>query len=295
MIRKIVLIYCTMLVTHFAWSQVPVSQVYLFDLQSLADGHTVVHTPRLLTSFNNAGYNNQPFFKNENELYLTVQIPQEGESDIHLFNLITRTRQRITFTPKSEYSPVVTPDKKYISCVRVDDAASATQRLYKYENKPRGQEISVLPDIKNVGYHTWLDDKTVALFLVATPNQLAIVDIESRDPLIFTSDIGRCLASTDKGHLIYVHKISSEFWYIKEYDPVTQRASIITETVPGSEDFAISADGYFIMGAGSKLFVYKPGVDTSWKEIADLKYFGINAITRLAVNGKNLALVNLSK
>lgn len=281
-------------------SQAPVSQLYLFDALTSPAGVFGVYHPRLLSGFNPLGYNNQPHFINDDELFISAIIPPSTQSDIYLLNIASFTRQQITKTRQSEYSPTLTPDKNHFSFVRVDEVASssqpsAVQRLYICDFKPQGKISSPLPDIKNIGYHTWIDDKYAALFLVNKPNQLAMVDITSKDPLVFTSDAGRCMTSDERGHLIYVHKITETDWYIKDYDPVLQKATILAETVQGSEDFALLPGGKLIMGKGSKLFMINPSTQKTWSEVADLSYYGITSITRLAFKNNHLVLVNQPK
>jgi hypothetical protein len=276
-------------------AQAPSSQVYLFKLEQITGLGYVAHSPRYLSQFNPKGYTNQPHFKDDKTLLLTAQMQGQNQTDIYALDLKQQTIQRVTATSLSEYSPTLTPDKKFISCVRVDEPGTALQRLYKYEWKASGGLISPIPDFKNVGYHTWLDDKTLALFLVNKPNQIAIVNIDTKDPLIFSTDIGRCLLRNEKGNLLYVHKLSDAYWYIKEYDLIQQKATIITETVPGAEDFALTDQGHLIMGKDSKLFVFRPGADKAWTLIADLSHFGIQNIKRLAIHGSELALVEQSK
>jgi hypothetical protein len=59
----------------------------------------------------------------------------------------------------------------------------------------------------------------------------------------------------------------------------------IIETIPGSQDFALLPDGTFIMARGSKLFKFNRFMDENWIEIADLRYYDIKNITRLAISG----------
>lgn len=272
--------------------QAPASQLYLFKFQRPANSPWVVHSPKFLSGFNRGGYNNQPSFINDHEILVTVQETGSIQSEIFQLHLEQRSIYRLTQTTYSEYSPTITPDGKFISCVRVDDPLTSLQRLYRYDRNAVGRMNSPLPEIKNVGYHTWLNNFTVALFLVGKPNQLALVDITSKDPLIFTSDVGRCMTSNSAGHLIFVHKISDTYWYIKEYDPVLQKSTIVCETLSGSEDFVQTPEGQFIMAKGSKLYKIDPKTEKSWTEIADLSFYGLQSITRLALRGDNLVLVN---
>ena len=271
-----------------------ITNIFLFKIES-ANNKFVVHSPRFLTQFNKTGYNNQPSFISEHELLLSVKLPSSDQTDIYKINTRTNTLSQITNTRLSEYSPSISSDHSFLSCVRVDESATALQRLYRYEYKPKGAVTAPLPDIKNVGYYSWLDNENVALFLVNKPNQIALVNTNSKDPLIFSSDIGRCLLTHKNGNLIYVHKMTDEFWYIKEYDHIHQKASIITEALKGSEDFAITEDGSYIMGKDSKLYSIDPATQKEWQEIADLSYFGIKNIKRIAIKGNQLALVEQSK
>jgi hypothetical protein len=100
------------------------------------------------------------------------------------------------------------------------------------------------------------------------------------------------MTNNSAGHLIFVHKISDTYWYIKEYDPVLQKSTILCETLSGSEDFVQTPEGQFIMAKGSKLYKIDPKTEKSWTEIADLSFFGLQSITRLALRGENLVLVN---
>lgn len=279
---------------HLYGQSTLVTNIYLFALE-YNDAKLSVHSPRFITKFNEKGYNNQPFFVNDHELLISVKLPFSEQNDIYSLNLSNNVKRQITKTSLSEFSPSLSQDLKFLSCVRVDDPVTSLQRIYSYEYKPGGLVFSPFSDIKNVGYFSWLDQKNVALFLVNKPNQVALVNIDSKDPLIFSSDIGRCLQKNAKGNLIYVHKINDEFWYIKEYDHINQRAAIITETVPGAEDFALTDTGHFIMGKDSKLYSILPDKQKSWLEIADLSYYGIRNIKRIAIHGNNIAIVEQSK
>jgi hypothetical protein len=66
----------------------------------------------------------------------------------------------------------------------------------------------------------------------------------------------------------------------------------VVKTVAGSEDFVLLENNTLLMGKGSQVFKLKIGQDTRWQEVADLRYYGIRNIDRLAVSsGNKLALV----
>ena len=95
--------------------------------------------------------------------------------------------------------------------------------------------------------------------------------------------------------LIFVHKTSPETWYIKSLDPESNRITMITQTVTGSEDFELLSDGTYIMGKGSTLYFINPSRNDTWTEIVDLTEYGIMNINRLATSRNRLILVNNPK
>ena len=92
--------------------------------------------------------------------------------------------------------------------------------------------------------------------------------------------------------LLFIHKLSEDQFYIKEYDPILNRASIIAPTLEGIEDFDILEDGSLIMGKGSDLFRFIPGESVEWIKVASLARFNIKDIGRLTSYFDRIALVS---
>ncbi len=242
--------------------------------------------PRFLTAFNPKGYNNQPQFFSTNELYLTVQLPADTtQTEIFALQLPARPPGRITATTTPEYSPTPMPGGKAFSAVRVE--ADGAQRLWAFPLDRSDNGRPLLPNIRNVGYHCWLRDTLVALFLVGEndePHALAMAGISRQAMQRVAFNIGRCLQKMPDGRLAFVQKATEQTWFIKAYDPLKKTSDIIVKTLPGSEDFVFLPDGTLLAGSGSKLFQYRPGRHTEWKEMYDLSRFGVRNITRLAVS-----------
>ena len=293
MIKYLLLFTCFGISTLTASAQVAKSQVYLFNLQQRTDSLFEFTQPRLLTAFNKQGYNNQPSFFTNDELYVTVLTPDQLRPDIYMLNLRTMSRGRVTQTDEGEYSPTPMPDQRFFSSVRTEGVDFKTQRLWQFPMDRSASGKPVFKYIENVGYHCWLDDYRAALFLVGEPNQLAIADIRTDQTINLVTRIGRCMQKLPNGNLAYVHKITDQTWYLKELNVGTNRSEIVIATLPGSEDFVILPDGTFLMGSGSKLYKYNPYTDRNWVAIADLKGYLITNITRMALSRDfKLALVN---
>jgi hypothetical protein len=261
--------------------------VLLFSLSKTADSLWRPAAPRFLTAFNLRGYNNQPNFFSNNELYLTAQVPGEGEqTDIYALDLASKGLSRVTATAATaEYSPTLMPGGKRFSAVRVEE--DGNQRLWSFPLDRSDNGRPEFPRLLNVGYHCWLRDTLVAFFIVGDegqPHTLQVAGTRGQKPLRLASNIGRCLLRTAGGQLAFVQKPTEQTWFLKTWDPKTNAQEIVVKMPIGSEDFAILPDGAFLTGRGSRLLQYKPGRDADWREVADLGKYGTKSITRLAAS-----------
>ena len=270
--------------------ELPVSQVYAFQYQAVADGGIQLSKPRFLTAFNRTGYNNQPSFRQPGVFYLTVQQADRNQTDIYEFDLAAGTRTRLLATGESEYSAQVSADGDHFYTVRVDAETPGVQRLWQFSTRLKDKGTVLLPDAKRIGYYQWLDAERVAYFEVGNPNTLVVANLTYRTAQRLTPDIGRCLQLLPNGNLAYLHKITPTQWSIKELDKRTLTSKVLAPALSGSEDFLPLSDGSLLMGKGSKLWRY---LDGEWKVAADLSKYGITRINRMARDGKGtLLLVN---
>ncbi len=279
----------------------PVSNIYLFDFQEKSDSVFLFTNPKYLTAFNSMGYNNQPAFISNDELYFTVQFSDDTtQTDIFGVNFSNETLTQITATSESEYSAQVLPGPTgelgtanfvpRFSCVRVE-ADGVSQRIWEFPKDRSNNGEPIFDDLVNVGYYLWVVQNALAVFQVGAPHNLAIVNRVSARKKNITANIGRCFQPMPKGNMAFVHKLGNS-WLIKELDPRTSKTTLLTGTLPGSEDFVSMPDGTLLMGNGSKLYKFHKGQDSGWREIADFSYYGIQQISRLAVRGNRIAIVN---
>lgn len=276
--------------------QLPNTQVFAFDMDKFGE-QIEFKNCKLLTGFNPYGYNNQPQWINNNELYITVQTPYDtAQTEIYSLSLLNNILTPVTATRESEYSATLMPDRKNISLIRVDASPEGIQRLWTYPLDRSNSGKNILPLHENIGYHCWLSDKKLALFIVnEASNNLKIVNVEDQSAIQLTSGIGRTLARMNDGKLAFVQKATAQTWYIKALDPISYSSEIIIQTLPGSEDFTLLPDGTILMGSGGKLYSYKIGnAVKEWTEIADFTKYGLNNIKRLTVSRDldRIALVN---
>lgn len=274
--------------------RLPHYDLLLFSINQRPDSLWHPFAPRFLTAFNPTGYNNQPQFFSPYEIYLTVQQPPDTtQTDIYALDLLLNTLTRITATATPEYSPTRMPDGRRFSVVRVE--ADGSQRLWALPIDRTSAGHPLLPEVNNVGYHCWLRDTLLALFLVGESNNhtLAIATLASATPRRIAVGIGRCLQKTADGRLAFVQKLSAQEILLKLYHPLQGTVETVVRMPAGTEDFALLPDGTYLAGDGSRLLQFHPRRQNSWTPIADLSLYGVEKISRIAISpdGHLLAVV----
>lgn len=270
------------------------SDVYLFTLEKEGKGDYQLHSPKYLNSFNKGGFNNQPSFTPSGDLLLSVRKQDEIQNDIWLLSLSSRKYKQLTNTSATEYSPRIHPHEEHLTVVRRADRDISEQQICNIHLKT-GEMECVAPDVKDAGYYTWLSPAELGLFRIdGNTNKLSYYNVEENKSRRITNAIGRTLLSDKAGWLIFVHKFTDNYWYIKKYDPSTSAIEIVTQTVDKNEDFTMAGDGTYFMGKGHLLFAFHPDKGKDWRQVADLSVYGIKFITRMAVSpdGKKLVVVS---
>lgn len=268
----------------------PSSDIFIVDVKT-KDSELKFGQPKKITSF--TGYNNQPAFMPDGRSVLYTSI-RNKQADIYRYDIKTGATAQVTTTPESEYSPTVMQGGKSISVVRVE--ADGTQRLWSFPLSG-GAPTLLLENIKPVGYHLWIDDHTLALFILGAsgmPNTLQIADTRTGKTEVIADNPGRILRRVpNQNRFSFVHKISDREWTIKAFDLRARTSASLIVTLPGVEDYAWLPDGTLLMAKNSKLFAVRPLIGKDWEEVADFSTAGMTRITRLAVSpkGNRIAMV----
>lgn len=270
------------------------TDLYLFQLHRADDFTYHIYDAKFLSGFNKGGYTNQPWFTPTGDLLVSVRKVGEQQNDIYQLSLTSRKIKRLTQTKANEYSPRIHPDGKQLTVIRQLQGDSINQQVFQSSLQGGGYR-SLTPQIKDIGYYTWTGKDQLALFRIdGEENHLVSLNLTDSRSRRITSSIGRTLMSDGAGAIVYVHKFSDDYWYLKKYNPASLVIDIIMQTPGKSEDFAIAPDGTYFIGVGSKLYCFHPAHHTSWQEVGDVSVHGIAQISRLAVSpdGKKLALVS---
>jgi len=230
-----------------------------------------------------AGYDNQPHFPPGERLILYTAIDSVGQADIWSYDLSTGERKNVTRSaPESEYSATVLPSLARFSAIRVE--ADSTQRLWSFDSGGANPEV-VLRDIQPVGYHAWLDEDRLALFVLGTPATLQIASVAQGTAQVVAEDIGRSVHRIPGRETVsFVQWVEPGTGWINEYDPETGDTRTLAPLLEGNEFYAWASGGALVMGQGSRLFRWIPHESETWEEIADLESAGILGISRVSLS-----------
>ena len=263
------------------------TDIFLFDLDvdgqklSLSNGKNFTRR---------AGYDNQPFFHPTQPIIFYSSFNDQGRSEIKRFNYQTNQTSQVTETTEREYSPTVTPDQKFLSCIIQRD--DGKQDLGKYPID--GGEAIVLIDDLMVGYHVWINPDELLLFVLGdSAMTLRHYDLSSGQDKIIAENIGRALHPIPgQAAISFVDKNSDDRWVIMRFDTENGSLDEMAPTLPGHEDLAWTPDGNLIMSDGQQIYVFDPGAEADWEPI-DMGDAELKGITRLAISkdGKKLAVV----
>ncbi|MBS1951503.1 MAG: hypothetical protein JST37_10910 [Bacteroidetes bacterium] len=273
---------------HFAQAG---SEIILFDFH-LKESKISISNPRNIT--NHKGYDNQPSFHADMPIVYYSSFNDSGRADIKFYNFKTNETKSLTRSHEREYSPTLTPDQLYVSCIIQRD--NGAQDLGKYPVEG-GDPLTIIDNLV-VGYHVWADNSHLALFVLGKenmPNTLHFFILPTRHDRILAENIGRSLHRIpQKNEISFIHKTDGQNWTIKKFNPASDEIAEIAKTLPGREDLCWTPDGKIVMSDGIKIFWLDPQKDTVWKEVEIKSGFEfLKGITRLAVNaeGNKLAVV----
>jgi hypothetical protein len=268
------------------------SDIILFDLKLKKD-KVILSNPKNIT--NRTGYDNQPSFHTDQPFIYFASFNDEGRSDIKRYNFKDGTTVNITTTREREYSPTLTPDKQFLSCIIQRD--NGAQDLGKYPVD--GGEAALIIDNLIVGYHVWLDNSHLGLFILGgegKPNDLHLMRLPTKEDTVLASNIGRSLHKIPNQRAMSFIQNGDTDNKIMRYDTETSRISEIGTTINKGQDIAWTQDGKIITSDGTKLYFMLTGKKSkkAWLpvEISSGSEM-LKSVTRIAVNttGDKIAIV----
>jgi hypothetical protein len=201
--------------------------------------------------------------------------------------MASKSTTRVTTTTESEYSPTVMPGGRRFSVIRVEK--DSMQRLWSFTLAGTDPQV-ILPALKPVGYHAWLDDDHLALFVLGSPNALVYASVKSGKADTLERGIGRSLARMPTSPGFSFTQLVDSAQRVRTHPGPGATPRDVVSLPRGSQDLAWMRDGTLLTGSGNKVLSWQSGA-IAWATAGDLA--GLREITRLAVSpdGKWLAIV----
>lgn len=271
--------------------QPPNTDVYLV---SLADPSK--WSPASVSNISTSpGYDNQPSFMRDSRSILFTSDRAGNQTDIYRYWIADRKLTQLTQTAaEKEYSATVVPAGNGFSVIQVE-ADGETQRLWQFDLAGKSPQV-VLPDIKPIGYHAWIDATTLMVFVLGQPATLQRATPGSATTEIVTGSIGRSLVAIPNTKAVsFTTRDEKRVWWFKRYDAGTRQITDLIQAPEGGagEPYAAwTRDGRLFTAAGTRILSWKPG-ETAWTLVGDLAVAPVKNLSRLAVSpdGRWLAFV----
>lgn len=236
------------------------------------------------------GYDNQPAFLASGKVLLFSSIRDGLQSDVYRLDLTSGLQSRVTETPESEYSPTPVAAGGF-SVVRVEIDGSQSLWLYSEEGQPVQR---ILPEVGNIGYHTWISGNRLALFLVEDPIRLVEMQLDSPQQRQWATSIGRSFPLDGNTGRLYAVQMDAESGPdLVSRDIASGQDWTVHAKVPeGAQDMAIGPDGDIWMAQGVRVLRLPRGAG-QWRQVADFQQRLPGPIGRLAFSPdfSSLALV----
>jgi Tol biopolymer transport system component len=240
-----------------------------------------------------AGYDNQPAFLTDATALLYTAIDSTGQADIWRYELRTGRRVRLTSTPESEYSPTVMPGSTRFSVVRVE--RDSTQRLWSFRLDGKDPQV-ILESLAPIGYHAWLDQFRVAVYVLGTPSTLHVVRRDGSEDDVRATHIGRTIQRVPaQGWYSFVQLDSTRTPWVVAQPFEGGAVSRLVRLPEGNEYYTWAPDGTLLSANGSSILRWNgvSGEGSAWVPVAAAAPFPVKDISRLAVSpdGRWLAFV----
>lgn len=255
------------------------------------DGRVVVGTPINITKRD--GYDNQPSFTPDSRAVLYTSTREDAQSDIYRYDIASHATSRVTNTAESEYSATVMPGGTRFSVIRVEK--DSAQRLWSVALDGSDPRL-VVESLKPVGYHAWLDQNTLVMFVLGNPNALVYGDLRTMRMDTLARGIGRSLAKLPNAPGFSFTQTVDSAARVRISTGLGATAADVVSLPRRVQDLAWLSNGALLIGSGAKLMQWQRG-DAQFTDVIDLASAGIADITRLAVSpdGQWLAFVAMPR
>ncbi len=190
-----------------ATAQLPKTNIYLFEVKQNDEGKLGFGNPQLLTNFNRNGYNGDPSFFSNTEIYITAKEPTAIQADLYKLDIVNKTKQRVTETPQSEFAPDRMPEFYNFSAIRVEkEGLDSVYRLWQFPVDQLTNGKPVFKYISGIREYYWINSQEIVIYKEEEPTTLSIVNTNNDNLTTIATGVGNCFTRLPNGNLAYVQK-----------------------------------------------------------------------------------------
>lgn len=242
------------------------------------------------------GANFQPSFTRDGKAVLFAS-DRSGSNNVYRHDLASGETKALTTTPHHLYSPTPLPDGSGFSAIRVVDAdpnygiERTEPSLWRFGWD--GKEIGPVVPVMRVGYHAWVDEQHLALFIVddvadRNAHRAVLFNRTTAKVTPLTDKPGRSLGRTADGQrALFVDQTDPEHWRLCAQGEGDAAPQVLVETPVGpdgvkdpnrSQYFAALPDGAVLMARGALLLRWSGKPGSRFEALAELP--GVNGAIR---------------
>lgn len=225
----------------------------------------------LVAITDSADYSNQPYFFNNNLLFYTQAVTDEGadasssQMDSFVFDFTLGEGKNLTQSSANEYSPTPLPYKEGMSVIRVAD--DGKQELWAYNAQGKAEK-HLVPKVEPVGYQVWINNNELLLFVLGEQSTLQRVDISQPDELgvVIDSNVGASLYRfKDSSWILYTN--TTEDNYLNAYNIDSKKTEQLFKMPKGAQYFTVTPSGMVLTSDGERV-MYRHLIATTKKPMA---------------------------
>ena len=268
----------------------PDTEVHVFDLR-VKDGRYILKSGHNIS--NNAGYDNQPYFTDDNKALLYVSVRDGKQTDVYQHDLKSGKATQLTKTPHSEYSPKTYANNSAVTFV--SEGGNPYQSVWKLDRKTNKSEW-LLNSKEPVGYYAANADTDEVLFWSRYGWSVQYLNLK-QDEVRFVS--GNAIPSSpqqipNSNQFSFVHRQTNGQVWIKAFDPADFSIRPIAPIFDSNYDYGWAPNGDILRMVDNKLMVWPhKAKGYRWQSGQDMISYFKGKAGRLAVspNGKFIAIV----
>jgi hypothetical protein len=262
------------------------TEIFLFDIDISKSNIELKNGTNIS---NNAGYDNQPSFYNDNLVLFAST--RNNQTDIASYSTKDRKVTYMNSTPEGgEYSPQKIPNSNNVSAVRLDN--DGKQRLYSYDFKTGNSKVLI--DSLVVAYYTWYNDQTIVSAVIEAEDlNLYVTNTKTGLSRKYGSNVGRSFHKIPNSNLVSFISKEDDKSLIKSLDPLTGKINTITESL--SEDICWLRDGSILTSQKNTLYIFNPKKDEAFTVLKAFDDSNLQNITRLSTNKNGTLLTVVSE